>query len=606
MFYNFSTPLTAPARSTSGTRSGHTLLFAALLAGLASPLAAQTAPPPAGSLPSRDTLEGQTAPPRAEPQRRVRVEGGEIERSPCALADPSYASIKFTPASFTFNNLGPVDAASLRNTYERYIGTEQSLSIICEVRDAAATQLRARGYIAAVQVPTQRIESGNVQLEVLYAKVTTVRVVGDAGRNEKVFERYLSRLANGQAFNRLEAERYLLLARDLPGHDVRLLLKPAGTGPGEMVAEVSVTRTKLALDFSLQNYAAPATGRWGGQLRAEAYGLTGMGDRTSLAFYSTPDFQEQQILQAGHDFLVGGQGLRLGARFTHAWTRPDVVGLAPVLARTAITSFDARYPVLRGQAVSLGLTAGLDLVTQRVSFNGAPLSRDRLNVGWLRLDGEALDMKGLGPDGGTAWRIAGNLELRRGFDIFSASPNCLETPIVCTAPGSVPPSLLTSDPTATLVRFSGRGELRLARHLVVALMPRGQYSNASLTAYEQFALGSFTLGRGFDPGVFTGDSGLGISAEVALPGLVLSTKHRLQAEPYVFGDAGWAWNKIDPLGQDPQRIVSLGAGVRANWQDRARLDMTLAVPVRSAGATRSGDVRLMVSLTTRLVPWSAR
>lgn len=552
--------------------------------------------------PGRDVIEGQTAVPTAPSRGRVRVEG-EIERSPCALADPAYAGIKVTPQRFVFNNLGPVDPASLSDITARYMGAEQSISIICEVRDAVATRLRARGYVAAVQVPAQRIESGVVTLEVLYAKVTTVRVLGDAGNSEAMFERYLQRLANGEVFNRFEAERWLLLARDVPGYDVRLLLKPADTGIGEMVAEISLERTPFALDFSLQNLASAQTGRWGGQLRAEAYGLTGMGDRTSLSFYSTPDFDEQMIVQVGHDFLVGGSGLRLGGRFTHAWSNPDVAGAPPIEARTAIAAVDARYPLIRSQALSLGLTGGMEFVTQRVRFNGLPVTRDRLRIGYLRLDGEAIDMLGVGPDGATGWRLTGALELRQGFDILAASPNCVTNIAACTAPGALPPGNIISDSSAFLARFQGRAELRLARHLVIALMPRAQISGAALPSYEQFALGNFTLGRGFDPGAQLGDKGIGMASEIAFPGQILSTSKQISAEPYVFADAGWVWNRFSPAGGDPRAIGSVGGGVRTLWGDRARLDLGLAVPTRTAGLRQAGDVRFLMTLTTRLVPW---
>ncbi len=44
--------------------------------------------------------------------------------------------------------------------------------------------------------------------------------------------------------------------------------------------------------------AARDAGPYGAQLRAQFYGLTGMGDRTYVSAYSTLDFQEQQIVQA--------------------------------------------------------------------------------------------------------------------------------------------------------------------------------------------------------------------------------------------------------------------------------------------------------------------
>jgi len=173
------------------------------------------------------------------------------------------------------------------------------------------------------------------------------------------------------------------------------------------------------------------------------------------------------------------------------------------------------------------------------------------------------------------------------------------------APGTLLPGLVDADPTAFLVRFQGRAELRLGRHLVIALMPRGQYSGANLASYEAFALGNFTLGRGFDPGALTGDSGVGMATEIAFPGQLISAKEQIVAEPYVFSDAGWVWNRFAP-GGGSQALGSVGAGLRTVWRDRMRLDAVVAVPTRSVGLRQAGDVRFLVTLTTRLVPWGDR
>ena len=53
---------------------------------------------------------------------------------------------------------------------------------ICEIRDRAATILREAGYIAAVEVPEQRIADGTVRFQVLMARLVGLRVRGDAGR----------------------------------------------------------------------------------------------------------------------------------------------------------------------------------------------------------------------------------------------------------------------------------------------------------------------------------------------------------------------------------------------------------------------------------------
>lgn len=576
------------------------------LGGIAVPAVAQTVPRP----PTREELDPgrRAAPP---PPSRLSVEG-DIERSPCALADPAYAAIKVTLTAASFNNLGPVDASALEPAWRRYTGSEQPIAVICDIRDAAAQILRDRGYLAAVQVPTQRIENGIVRFEVLYARLTAVRIRGDAGRNEAQLARYLDRLGTGQVFNRLEAERSLLLARDIPGFEVRLSLKPAGTAPGDMIGEVSVRRIAVEIDANLQNLAPAETGRFGAQLRGQAYGLTGLADRTSAAIYSTLETDEQQVLQLGHDFAIGGNGLRLGGRFTYAWTAPDIgPGAPPVRARSLFANLEASYPFVRSQAVTLNGAAGFDLINQDVRFAGVPLSRDRLRIIYARLDADAVDMAGRGPDGTIGWHLNGALELRQGLDILNASPDCLAAPGNCA--GITPPSLVDGDPTATVLRFIGLAEWRFARNIILALLPRAQISSAPLYAFEQVSAGNYTIGRGYDPGIITGDSGIGFAAELRIDRIGVSIEQQVGVQPFAFVDSQWIWNRNTPAGIDPLKVTSVGAGARFAWADKARLDLTLAVPLRDAGIaagggarTQNGDVRLLMSLTTRLVPWGNR
>jgi hemolysin activation/secretion protein len=570
---------------------------------LASPALAQVN---SVGLPTREEIDPsrrQAPPPQA--QTKLTVEG-DIERSPCALADPAYAAIKVTLTTASFNNLGPVDPAEIAPAWQRYIGTEQPIAVVCEIRDAAGTILRNKGYLAAVQVPAQRIEGGVVKFEVLYAKLTGVRVRGDAGRNERQIARYLEHLATGQVFNRFEAERYLLLARDIPGFDVRLALKPAGTAAGDMIGEVTVRRTPFEVDINVQNFAPGETGRFGGQLRAQAYGLTGLADRTTVSIYSTADFKEQQVVQLGHDFGLGGGGLRLAGHFTYAWTKPGLGPTVPdVDARSLYANIEASYPFVRTQAFTLRGTAGLDFINQKVDFAAQPLSQDRLRVGFLRLDADAVDMVGVGPGGTIGWRVYGTLDVRKGLDIFNASPNCLANVANC-AGAVVPPSLVDGDPLATVVRFNGGAEWRFARNMVLAVQPRAQISSAPVFSFEAFAAGNYTIGRGYDPGVLSGDSGVGFSTELRFDRLALLPAYGIGAQPYAFVDAEWVWNRNTPAGTNPQQVTSVGAGARVGVSDKLRFDVAVAVPLKDAGATKSGDVRLLMSLTARLIPWRGR
>ena len=541
--------------------------------------------------PTRDELTRQQ-PEAAPPKSTLNVVGG-VERSPCPLADPEFNDVRVKLSDVQFNNLKGATDAELRPTWAEYSGTDQPVAIICEIRDRAATYLRDKGYLAAVQVPTQRIENGVVRLEVLYARVTTIRARGETSGAEAKLAGYLSKLTQDEIFDRNRAERYLLLARDLPGYNVQLTLKPAGTGPGELIGEVSVIRQAYSLDAVVQNLAASETGRWGGQLRGQVFGLTGLGDSTFISAYSTLDFKEQQIVQVGHSFRPGSEGLTINGQFTYAWTKPTIdrkPGDPRVRARTLFATLGVSYPLVRTQAHNVTLGAGLDYVDQKVDFFG-PLTRDHLRVAFLRADFDAIDLKSRRP----RWKVNGGVELRQGLDIFGATNRCCST-------GQTPPSRADGRATATVLRASASGEFALGKSLAIAVSPRAQIGFNPVLSFEEFTVGNYTVGRGYDPAIISGDSGVGVAVELRGPRVAPIKKSRFLVQPYLFGDAAWVWNKNDGRGAD--HVKSTGGGVRAGLDDRLSIDAAVAVPLERVGINnRRGSPRFLLTLTTRLLPW---
>ena len=265
--------------------------------------------------PTREEIDRPPPPSIEQPRARLSVEGG-VERAPCALDRPEYQNIRFTLQDVAFDDLRGLTPEQLRPAWASFQGQELNVAAICEIRDRAATLLREAGYIAAVEVPEQRIADGRVRFTVLMAKLVEIRVRGEAGRSERLIAAYLNRLTGQEVFNRFDAERYLLLAGDLPGYEVRLALRSAGRARGEVIGEVTVVHRPVMVVLNVQNLGSRELGRWGALLRGQIYGLTGLGDRTTLAVFSTADTDEQQTIQVGHDFRVGSEGLAFGAQLT--------------------------------------------------------------------------------------------------------------------------------------------------------------------------------------------------------------------------------------------------------------------------------------------------
>lgn len=535
---------------------------------------------------------------------RLTVEGG-VERSPCPLADPRFANVMVNFADVRFEGLRGVDPEALRDSWSDMAGREVPIASLCEVRDRAATALRQMGYLAAVQVPPQRIEKGGtVRFDILMARLVAIEVRGNAGNSEKLVAAHMEALKGQPLFNVHEAERHLLLARDLPGYDVRLALRPAGTAPGEVIGEVQVTRRRVEIDANIQNLGSRAVGRFGALARVRFNDLTGMGDSTMLSIFNSLQPSEQTVLQAGHSMAIGSDGMRLSGDFTYAWSKPDVPGL-DLSSRTLIASAALSYPLVRRQVHTLLASGGLDVVDQHVKIGAAPLSRDRLRVLFLRLEGELIDPDSLTSTIGYSgiepkWRLGASAELRQGLDALGASQPCRNL-----AACPVLLSQFDGDPSAFVLRVAGQAEYRPVPRLAFALAPRAQYSPDVLLSYEQMSAGNYTVGRGYDPGALTGDSGVGISTELRYGSIVPRGPGAIALQPFAFFDAAWVWHQsANFAGLDPQKLFSAGGGLRATWDNHARIDLTVATPLRKAGfQTERGDTRLLLSITTQILPW---
>jgi hemolysin activation/secretion protein len=576
------------------------LLACSILAGSPSSGSAQSTPQIVP--PTREEVTRPVAPPQPAPSR-LQVEGG-IERAPCALGGPEFRPIHFVLRDVEFAGLQGLSRDEIASVYAPYVGRDVPISTVCEIRDRAATVLRDAGYIAAVQVPEQRIEGGVVRFQVLMAHLTQVRVRGEAGGAETVLAAYLNQLTKRPLFNRYEAERYLLLASDLPGYTVRLTLRPAGTAPGDVIGDVTVQHLPAFADFVVQDGGSRALGRWGGLLRGQLFGLTGLGDRTSLSVFSTSDLKEQQTVQLAHDMRLGPEGLSLAGAFTYAWARPTVPS-AHVLAKTLLGTVELGFPFVRRQSETLRGSVGMDLVNQNVWLDHAKLSRDQLRVAFLRLgiDAIARDYGGGFSSAEPPWHFTTLLELRRGLHALGATHDCGPAGINCLGPGDVAPSRLEGQSDATVLRYTAYGEYRPAPKLTFALGARAQYAWKPVLSFEEFSAGNYTVGRGYDPGALLGDSGFGTQAEIRYGSRVPLSARKPAVEGYAFWDHALVRSRDSVIIAGRQHLNSVGAGARINW-DRFVLDAGLAVPLTRIGPfNHRPGARLLVSLTTRLWPW---
>ena len=576
---------------------------AAVMLGFSAPAFAQVAPPavaPPGAVPQQDQLN-LPKPEATAPASRATVDSRKVQAAPCPLAD-SDVQVAINKVEFTGPNGGALPEGFgplLADIAASPPPGEQKVAVVCEIRDRAAAVLRKEGYVASVQIPPQRIENGQLRLEVVAANITEVRVRGDAGRYRRTLAARIEKLKALNPLNERDAERILLLDADVRGLEVQMTLRPAGTEPGAVIGDLTIAARRATVLANVQNYGSHQLGRITMYGRTDLYGLTGMSDVTSIGGQVTGDLQEQRVLQAVHQMGIGNDGVTVSLSGTYAWSRPDL-GTLDLRARSAIASIDFNAPIVRSVRKSLFVGAGVDFSEQRTRVFGgtnaagnatsSPLNRDRIRTAFLRVTGIRRTPT---LDGGDAFYLAGRLEVRKGLDILKATKTGASTG------GGYLPSRIEGSATATVVQADLDAAVQITPILSLAGSARYQYANRPLLNFDEYSIGNLTLGRGYDPGANSGDRAFGLRGEMRFR---LINWPRLRVEAFGFGDHVHLRNLDNAAIEARRNLDSVGGGARISLPGMATLDIMYARPLDPPlllpGVGRSPD-RLLLSLTAR-------
>lgn len=550
-------------------------------------------------IPRRDEVDPERLPTQNLPGK-IRVDSRSIVESTNCPLDGSDIRINLMQVRFESarkKELSPKILTLLDKIADDDLG-DQSVSIVCKIRDRANAALRSAGFIASIQIPPQDLSNRQLILKVVTANIVEIRVRDEINKFEKYLIPRLKELQSLDPVNESDIERILLIAGDIPGLDVQLSLRQAGSVPGDVIGELTVKSETAAVLFNLQNSGSKQLGREVASLRSEYYGLTGLADRTVLTLSNTLQFSESHVVQLNHDIALGSRGTRLAARASVSLSRPDIPNL-DLRSRSLIGGLEISTPLIRKVNMSLATSVGFEFLDQRTKIGGGsrslPFSQDQLRVGFLRFDGA---WRGRRTDGDEAWRVDSIVDIRQGLGIFGASNRGLGA-------NGFQPSRFDGDPEATIVRGSLEGAYRFNRLFSFEASVFAQWANHSLLNIEEFSLGNLTFGRGYDPGDNGGDRVVALRAE---PRLSLPPFAGLQLEFMGFYDWVRLFN-LDSGAIETGRVIrSAGGGIRLRKPQYFVIDLTYAKPLDRAllsDVKRPGD-RVLLTLTTQLYPWRSR
>ncbi len=548
---------------------------------------AQSPPPPSGAAPGTSAAElNPAARVSRPPPRRATGAFAPEPPGPCPLEG---STVQVTLSSVAFRGATALSDAQLRDAYAEYIGKPQPVSVICAIRDRAARIVFDSGILARIEIPEQRIAGGALVLEVVEAHVVNVRVRGDVGKAQAAVERYAEKLRGMKPFDMARAQRYLLLASDVPGVRVRAAVRPS-TSPERGAVDIDLTVTREGPDVfaNVQNTGSKQVGRWGGLVRGELAGYTAYGESTALTAFHTLDSNEQWLVQLAESARFGAEGAVARGSLTYGESRPgDVLKPLDLKSKSVVGNLEGAYPIVRSRNRNLNLAGGLDIIDQKTDVaGGTPLSHDKLRVFYLRADGDYRTELAQRPV-----LASGAISLRKGVSFLGGSEA-----------GDALLTRAAAKPDAWVVKGQGGLDIAITGRLTGSVRGQAQYSSSSLLPFEQISVGGLTVGRGYDPAALLGDKGVSAAFELRYGPLQLHPK--VQVAPYAFFDAGYVANNHAAALQieTGRTLKSVGAGVVFRLFNRANVEVTYAHPLDAVrpGGSRPGD-RVLIQLTASLL-----
>jgi hemolysin activation/secretion protein len=516
-------------------------------------------------LPPPDTAPLETSPvPRVLPEEPPKIAPPMIRPSePPSLAGQGEI-VEISSVDVVGSTVYP--AADIESRFASFLNQQTPIGTITEAVQKIETAYHDDGYfLTRVRGVIEPSAAGNVlTIHVTEGYISAVKIDGDIGPAAALIYGYLKHLEDARPLNSDTLERFVLLAKNVPGVNVQPLLVPSKDEPGAVQLVAQVDRKPFDATLTDDNRGPRTVGP--NELLVEVAGnsFTSLGDRTSLILYNTPFDNEELFGQASEDFFVGTEGLKLSGYLGYGVLVPgDILRVAGYKSRLLLGDVAAEYPVIRTRGLSLYLTGNFDIsnsIIDEQEFDPTAshrASKDDLRILRIGVKADFQDVI-LGPS--FAGANSASLQIHRGLpEVFGGSDGGA---LYVARPKEIYDfTKITAllDRTQNLYSWA-------ASSLAAELAATGQWTRDILPPSEKFFLGGAQFGRGFYNGEITGDRAVEGKIELQFNDgydLPWDFLPHVPVQYYGFYDTGQAWN-TRASGDPSRHIESVGVGIHAD------------------------------------------
>ncbi|MBE0614048.1 MAG: ShlB/FhaC/HecB family hemolysin secretion/activation protein [Burkholderiales bacterium] len=541
------------------------------------------------------------ATPAAAPIEPQPAPGGPVAAPP---PEPRFNIDKFTVHGATL-----ITAEGLQLILAPYIGKNKSFGDVQKALEALEKTYTSKGY-SAVQVilPEQQIEDGDVEFNIVEAKIGKVVVEGNHYYNEANVRASMPRLQEGQPPNIFEISDNLRVANENPAKQTTVLLR-SGTEEGQVDAVLRVADERPnKISLTLDNTGTQQTGLF----------RVGLGYQNAN-MWNRDHVLNMQYVSAPHDDVNAPRIV------LHPNKNVFILGLQyriPLYKEGDSLEFSAGH-----SNVNSGLVANLFNISGSGSIFGARYNHNLQKIGDLEhklsytLDWRAyrsvvtqVDVAGFGlvpdvtvhPIGLTYAGVYRKSESESNFYVSvsqnlpggnDAGTNAFLGDAITTIPAR-PPARAGANPRYFITRWGFNHNRALPRDWQLRWGMSGQVTRDMLISGEQFGIGGVDSVRGFLEREIINDNGYRGTFEVYTPdfgGIVPITGVRMRA--LTFYDWGAVKrNRPDVLEIHRQHIGSVGLGLRISRGTNVSIRLDAATVMDSGGLQKIGDVRAHMSL----------
>jgi hemolysin activation/secretion protein len=438
--------------------------------------------------------------------------------------------------------------AQLRPIYAKDLHKTIAVARLFEIVQSITNYYRNSGYILSRAIlPPQHVKGGIIKIEVIEGYIADVTVTGKPRGAKCMVLKYGNKIKECPPLKISRMEKYMYLANEIPGTQVRAVLSASKTEKGAADLAMVTENRPVTAYASYDNYGTRYIGpqQMTGNIALDSFLKSG--DMGQVTFSKTPKGIELTYLDANYTLPIGAEGLRWQFGGTRVLTHPLFI-LQPVQINGLNSNYYTMltFPAIRERSKSLTFRGGFNYLDTWVTTFGQQLYTDHLR---------SLDL-GLTYTFADKWYGSNfiSTDLRQGLPIWDYTAN-------------------TNINTAQTSRPGGRGrytKIALTLSRVQAIKGpwsiygifQGQWAFMPLLAPEQFTFGGPVIGRGYDVAEIIGDRGMDGSLELRYDWAI--QRFKLQnLQFYAFYDAGVVWN-YELIGGVPLRQsgTSTGLGVR--------------------------------------------